>query len=90
MAMSPAEEVFEEVFPYLEMLDAQIGAIVQLLKDRGVTTSVEFAQYVERADKGSNVREVGLRVRMEYLFSRAAKRIASEESSGRDAKGETC
>jgi hypothetical protein len=74
MNISPAKEVFEEVLPYLEILDAQISGVVQLLKDKGITTSEEFAKYVEQADKGSNVREVGLRLRMEYLFSSAAKR----------------
>jgi hypothetical protein len=76
--VSPAEQVFEEVLPYLEILDAQIGGIVQLLKDKGVTTTEELARYVEQADRGSNVREVGLRVRMEYLFSTAAKRVSAE------------
>jgi hypothetical protein len=37
MNLSPAEQVFEEVLPYLETLDAQIGGIVQLLKDKGIT-----------------------------------------------------
>jgi hypothetical protein len=82
MNVSPAEQVFEEVLPYLETLDAQIGGIVQLLKDKGITTTEEFAKYVERADRGSDVREVGFRVRMEYLFSSAAKRSASEEFGG--------
>ena len=70
------EADFEEVLPYLETLNAQIGAIVQLLKDKGMTTNEEFAQYVQRADTASNVRERRLRVRMEYLFTRAAKRSA--------------
>lgn len=35
-----------------------------------------FCGAQEPADKGSNVREVGLRVRMAYLFSAAAKRSA--------------
>lgn len=78
MNVSPAEQVFEEILPYLEVLDAQIGGLVQLLKDKGITTTEEFGQYVQRADKASNVREVSLRVRMEYLFSSAAKRSASQ------------
>ena len=82
MTVSPAEQVFEEILPYLELLDAQIGGVIQLLKDKGITTTEEFAKYVERADRGSNVREVGFRVRMEYLFSSAAKRSASEEVGG--------
>jgi hypothetical protein len=82
MTVSPAEQVFEEILPYLEVLDAQIGGVIQLLKDKGITTTEEFAKYVERADRGSNVREVGFRVRMEYLFSSAAKRSVSEEFGG--------
>jgi hypothetical protein len=82
MTVSPAEQVFEEILPYLEILDAQIGGVIQLLKDKGITTTEEFAKYVEKADRGSNVREVGFRVRMEYLFSSAAKRNPSEELSG--------
>lgn len=78
MTVSPSEQVFEEILPYLEILDAQIGGVIQLLKDKGITTTEEFAKYVEKADRGSNVREVGLRVRMEYLFSTAGKRVASE------------
>ena len=74
MNVDPSEQVFEEILPYLETLDAQIGAIVQLLKDKGMTTNEEFAQCVQQADMASNVRERGLRVRMEYLFTRAAKR----------------
>jgi hypothetical protein len=78
MNVGPAEQVFEEILPYLETLDAQIGGIVQLLKDKGITTAEEFARYVEQADKGSNVREVGIRVRMEYLFSTATNRVSPE------------
>ena len=74
MNSHPAEQVFEEVLPYLEMLDAQIGAIIQVLKDRGIMSGEEFAKYVQRADLGSNVKERAMRVRMEYLFSNAAKR----------------
>jgi hypothetical protein len=73
--MVPAEQVFEEMLPYLESLEAQIGGIIQLLKDKGITTNAEFAQYAQRGDDASNVRERSMRARMEYLFSSAAKRI---------------
>ena len=61
-------------------LDAQIGAIIKMLKDRGLTTSEEFARHVQKADIASDVRERGLRVRMEFLFfdrHQAERRIAS-------------
>ena len=73
--MLPAEQVFEEILLYLETLDAQIGGIIRLLKDKGITTNTEFAKYAQRGDDAANVRERGMRVRIEYLFSSAAKRI---------------
>jgi hypothetical protein len=73
--MPPAEQVFEEMLPYLETLDAQIGGIIRLLKDKGITTDAEFSKYAQRGDDAANVRKRGTRVRMEYLFSCAAKRI---------------
>ncbi len=73
--MLPAEQVFEEMLPYLETLDAQIGGIVRLLKDKAITTNEESAAYAQRGDEAANVRGRGMRVRMEYLFSSAAKRI---------------
>ena len=76
MNIDPAEQVFEDILPYLETLDAQVGAIVQLLKDKGITTNEEFARYVKQADMASNVRKRGLRVRMEYLFTHASERSA--------------
>ncbi len=74
MGGNAAEQFFEEMLPYLEQLDAQIGAIVQLLKDKGVTTNEEFARYTEKADLASDVRDRALRVRMERLFSLARGR----------------
>ena len=74
MTTDPSEQVFEELLPYLETLDAQIGAIVQVLKDKGLITSEEFAGRVQKADMASEIRERGFRVRMEFLFSSAAKR----------------
>ncbi len=68
--MLPAEQVFEEMLPYFEILDAQIGGIIRLLKDKGITPSAEFAQYAQRGDDASHVRERGMRVRMELYFPR--------------------
>ena len=73
--MIPAEQVFEEMLPFFETLDAQIGGIIRLLKDKGITTNAEFAEYAQQGDDAGNVRERGMRVRMEYLFSSAVRRI---------------
>jgi len=71
--MLPAEQVFEEMLPYFEALDAQIAGIIRLLKDKGISTNEELATYIERGDDAANVRERGMRARMEYLFSSAVK-----------------
>lgn len=73
--MLPAEQVFEEMLPYLETLDAQIGGVIRLLKDKGITTNEEFAKYAQRGDDAASVRERGMRARIEYLFFSAVKRI---------------
>jgi len=72
--MLPAEQVFEEMLPYFEALDAQIAGIIRLLKDKGISTNEELGKYIERGDDAANVRERGMRARMEYLFSSAVKR----------------
>ena len=71
--MLPAEQVFEEMLPYFEALDAQIAGIIRLLKDKGISTNEELGKYIERGDDAANVRERGMRARMEYLFSSAVK-----------------
>jgi|HubBroStandDraft_2_1064218.scaffolds.fasta_scaffold2070253_1 hypothetical protein len=79
--MLPAEQVFEEMLPYLETLDAQIDGVIRLLKDKGITTNEELAKYTQRGDDAANVRERGMRARMEYLFSSAANKPASKPRS---------
>jgi hypothetical protein len=71
---NPTEKFFEDLLPYLERLDAQVGAVIQVLKEKGLTTDDDFAKKVNSADVASEVRNRGLRVRMEYLFSTAENR----------------
>jgi hypothetical protein len=78
MSRNPAEQFLEEMLPYLETLDAQIGAVIQVLEDKGITSRGELAKYVERADLASDIRDRGLRVRMERLFSLAEERKNSK------------
>jgi hypothetical protein len=80
MSVNPSKQFLEDLLPYLERLDARIGAVVQLLKEKGMTTDEEFAARVNRADLGSEVRDRGLRVRMEHLFSVAATDNSKGES----------
>jgi hypothetical protein len=75
--MLPAEQVFEECFPYLETLDAQIGGVIRLLKDKGISTNEELAKYTQRGD-AANVREHGMRARVEYLLSSAVNKPVAQ------------
>jgi hypothetical protein len=79
-------EVFHELISSLEALDTQSSAISQFLQDKGIVDSKELAPYLERAGNASSVRWLGSRVRIDYLFSTAAKETEEEEdNSARDA-----
>ncbi len=76
-------EILDELIPSFEALETQSAAVLQLLKDKGMTTDEEFGPYLERASNGSGVRWLAVRVRLERLLSgaiEAAQKKAAEES----------
>ena len=77
------QEILHELFASLEALDTQSTAILQFLKDKGIANEEELASHLEQAGKGSSVRWLAVRVRMNYLLSSAIK--AAEQ----DAKKES-
>lgn len=91
------QEILHELFASLEALDTQSTAILQFLKDKGIANEEELASHLEQAGKGSSVRWLAVRVRMNYLLSsaiKAAEQDAKKESpkpteNRREAKSAT-
>jgi hypothetical protein len=63
------QEIFHEFISSLEAMDTQSSAISEFLKDKGIASQKELAPYLERAGNASNVRWLGTRVRIDYLFA---------------------
>ncbi len=78
MDVSVAEQMLDELLPSLEALEAQSGAIVQFLRDKGIATDEQLAPFLERARSASNVRWLAVRLRMNRLLTPAVK--AGEET----------
>jgi hypothetical protein len=73
-----AREILHEMISSLEALETQSGAILQLLKDKGIASDEELSPCLELAGKASDVRWRAARVRLERLLSTALKPVESD------------
>jgi hypothetical protein len=78
------EEALNELFPALEALETQSGAIMQFLKERGIASDQDLAPFLEQEAKASNVRWRAARLRVDHLLAGAAKAAEASEKKERE------
>ena len=69
MSENPAQEVLSDLLGYLESMETQSAAVLQLLKDKGIITDEQLAAFLEQAEDASSVKWRAARMRMEHLFA---------------------
>jgi hypothetical protein len=81
-AMDPkiTQEILDDLIPSLENLETRSTAILEFLKDEGIADDEKLAPYFEKAASTSNVRWLGVRVRIERLLSSAEKESTDNRS----------
>jgi hypothetical protein len=71
------QQILDQLFPSLEALDTQSGALLQFVKDKKLASDEEITSYFEQAGNASSVRWRAARARINYLVSTAANATES-------------
>ena len=84
------EQIFDEMIPTFQSLEAQSAAIMQFLKDKGIASDDQLAPYLEQAANASSVRWRVARLRMARLLAAADKseKAAKEPVASATAQAE--
>jgi hypothetical protein len=83
------QEILDDLIPSLEALEAKSTAVLEFLKGEGIASDDKLTPYLERAASASNVRWLGVRVRVERLLSAAEKDSAQKQPEKEEKKPET-
>jgi hypothetical protein len=81
-----AREILDDLIPSLEAVEAKSTAVLEFLKREGIADDGKLAPYLEQAASASNVRWLGVRVRLERLLSAAAKDSAQKQIDKEEKK----
>ncbi|MGH9516510.1 MAG: hypothetical protein ACRD3P_12635 [Terriglobales bacterium] len=79
-------EILEDLIPSLETLEAKSTAALEFLKHEGIASDEKLAPYLEQAASASNVRWLGVRVRIERLLFAAEKDSAQKRTDKGEKK----
>jgi hypothetical protein len=82
------QEILNDLIPSLEALEAKSTAVLEFLKREGIASDEKLAPYLEQAANASNVRWLGVRVRIARLLSAAEKHSAEKRSDKDETKPE--
>lgn len=74
------QEILDDLIPSLESLETRSTAVLEFLKTEGIASNEKLAPYFEKAATASNVRWLGVRVRIERLLSAAEKESADKKA----------
>jgi len=82
------QEILDDLIPALEALEAKSTAVLEFLKHEGIASDEKLAPYLEQAASASNVRWLGVRVRVERLLSKAEKDSSEKQADKEEKKPE--
>ena len=88
MSENPIKEILSDLLPYLESLEAQSSAMLQLLRDTQIANNEELNRYMEKAGEASSVKWRAARVRMEHLFAVSPPPATTPKAERHDKKKE--
>jgi hypothetical protein len=80
------QEILDDLITSLEALEVKSTAVLEFLKHEGIASDEKLAPYVEEATNASNVRWLGVRVRIERLLSSAEKDSAKRQTANEEKK----
>jgi hypothetical protein len=82
------QEILDDLIPSLEALETKSTAVLEFLKHEGLASDEKLAPYLEQAANASNVRWLGVRVRVERLLSKAEKDSSEKQTDKEEKKRE--